>query len=282
MTWYEGYQESGVVRIGKFKITTITPQLYPRSITITATAAPFEKNDPTGFRERRSASWDNTTLGEIFQTIAKRHSLSPRMDSRLSGFTYAHVDQTDETDAAFLSRLAEEHDAVVKPVNGLYILAYRGESRRITGETLPVIKLSCPPVNHPGCNGFIQCSFDTPGRKNCNGTQVKYHDDKTGQIKSITSGSPPYKTDPNVYVNREHAEAIAKGTHRKVRRNKSKIRLDIPGNPYIAAEGLIELDATFPVGMRGTVSIDRVETRGARGEGYRMSLMASNPVSSGN
>ncbi|WP_374708490.1 contractile injection system protein, VgrG/Pvc8 family [Buttiauxella selenatireducens] len=94
-------------------------------ITITATAAPFEKKDKTGFRQRRSASWDNTTLGEIFQTIAQRHNLSPRMDARLSSFTYPHTDQINETDSAFLNRLAEEHDAVAKPVNGAYILARR-------------------------------------------------------------------------------------------------------------------------------------------------------------
>lgn len=278
LTWYEGYEESGVVKIGKFKITTITPQLYPRVITITATAAPFDKADPTGFRERRSASWDSTTLGEIFQTIAQRHKLSPRMDSRLSGFTYKHVDQTAETDAAFLSRLADEHDAVVKPVNGYYVLAYRGEAQSITGKTLPVIKLRCPPINQPGHHAFIQCCVDHPSRKSTGGVQARYHDEATGQIKTLSSGSAPYKVMPNVYVNKEHAEACMKGAGRKGKRDKKKIRLDIPGNPYVAAEGRIELDESFPDGMRGTVSIDRVEARCTRSEGYRMTITASEPV----
>ncbi|WP_239495568.1 hypothetical protein [Marinomonas primoryensis] len=32
----------------------------------------------------------------------------------------------DETDSAFLSRLARERDAIAKPVNDLYVLAKRG------------------------------------------------------------------------------------------------------------------------------------------------------------
>jgi hypothetical protein len=279
LTWYEGYKESGVVKIGRFKITTITPQLFPRIITITATAAPFEKEDTTGFRERRSASWDNTTLGEIFQAIAQRHGLSPRMDSRLGAFSYQHVDQTDETDSAFLNRLAEEHDAVAKPVDGAYILALRGEAKSITGKTLPVVKLTCPPENTPGNEMFIQCSVDTPGKKAASGVRVKYTDEATGEVRTVTSGSPPYKTIPGTYVNQEHAEAVLSGSQRKVKRNTSKIRLDTPGNPYITAEGVVELDSTFPDGMRGRVSIDRVEARGGRNEGYRLSITASKPVS---
>ncbi|MCS2168017.1 contractile injection system protein, VgrG/Pvc8 family [Scandinavium manionii] len=278
LTWYEGYEESGVVRIGRFKITTITPQLYPRIITITATAAPFEKDDPTGFRQRRSNSWDNTTLGEIFQAIAQRHGLSPRMDPRLSAFTYPHADQIGETDPAFLNRLAEEHDAVAKPVNGAYILALRGEAKSITGKTLPVVKLTCPPENHPGNPHFIQCSVDTPGKKGVKGVRVQYTDEATGKTLSLTSGDPPYRTLPGTYVNKTHAEAAMAGGHRKAKRKSSKIRLDTPGNPYIAAEGIVELDNTFPDGMRGRVSIDRVEARGSRSEGYRLSITASKPV----
>ncbi|HCT9390574.1 TPA: hypothetical protein OUC24_004343 [Enterobacter hormaechei] len=278
LVWYEGYKETGVVKIGRFRITTIKPQLYPRVITITATAAPFEKTDPTGFRERRSASWDNTTLGEIFQKIAKRHNLTPRMDSRLGGFKYSHVDQTNETDSAFINRLAEEHDAMAKPVNSFYVLSYRGESASITGKTLPIIQLRCPPVNEPGCRDFIQCSVDMPGKQKSGGVIASYTDEKTGEVKSVTSGSPPYKKLPHTYASKEHAEACMKGKSRKVKRQSKKIRLDVPGDPYIAAEGMIKMDNSFPDGMRGTISIDRVEARCTRSEGYRMTITASEPV----
>ena len=280
LTWYEGYEESGVVKIGKFKITTITPQLFPRVITITATAAPFEKEDPSGFRQRRSASWDNTTLGDIFQAIAQRHNLSPRMDARLSAFTYPHVDQINETDSAFLNRLAEEHDAVAKPVNGAYILALRGEAKSITGKTLPVVKLTCPPDNVPGNQFFIQCSVDTPGKKSVKGVKAQYTDEATGNTLTLTKGDPPYRNMPHVYHSKEHAEAAMTGGHRKAKRDSSKIRLNTPGNPYIAAEGLLEMDNSFPDGMRGRVSIDRVEARCSRNEGYRLSITASNPIKS--
>lgn len=282
LTWYEGYRESRVVKIGAYRITTITPQLYPRVVTITATSAPFEKEDPTGFRKRRTASWDNVTLGEVFQEIAQRHNLSPRMDKRLSGVVYQHVDQTDETDPAFINRLAEEHDAMAKPVDGCYILCYRGESSSITGKSIPTVKLRCPPENRPGDPQFIQISVDSPGKKKNSGVQVKYTDEATGKVVTISKGNPPFKVMPGTYVNKEHAEAALGGAGRKAKRESVKFRMDIPGNPYVAAEGLIELDNSFPEGMRGRISIDRVEVRCSRGEGYRMSVTASKPVSSQN
>lgn len=39
--WFEGYEETGAVRIGAFKISRITPRLFPRRLTIVCTAAPF-------------------------------------------------------------------------------------------------------------------------------------------------------------------------------------------------------------------------------------------------
>ncbi|KFC06353.1 phage late control gene D protein [Trabulsiella guamensis ATCC 49490] len=267
-----------MVKIGKFKITTITLQLYPRIITITATSAPFDHKDSSMFRERRTKSWDDTMLGAIFHEIAVEHNLSPRMDPQLADVYCYHADQINETDSAFLNRLAEEHDAVAKPVNGAYILALRGESKSITGITLPVIKLTCPPENIPGNQRFIQCSVDEPGKKNVKGIRVRYTDEATGKTHTIEHGDPPFRTMPAVFENKEHTEAVLKGGKRKAKRNRSKLRLDIPGDPYIAAEGMIEMDDSFPGGMRGRVSIDRVEVRCSRGDGYRMSITASKPV----
>lgn len=280
LTWYEGYRESRVVKIGAYRITTITPQLYPRVITITATSAPFEKEDPTGFRARRTASWDNITLGALFLEIAQRHKLSPRIDERLGKVFYQHVDQTDETDPAFINRLAEELDAMAKPVDGCYVLCYRGESASITGKALPLIKLRCPPDNRPGDPQFIQISVDSPGKKKTSGVQVKYTEEGTGRVVTLSKGVAPFKVMPGTYVNREHAEAALGGQSRKSKRESEKFRMDIPGDPRVAAEGLIELDDSFPAGLRGRVSVDRVEARCSVSEGYRMSITASKPLTS--
>uniref|UniRef100_UPI0035D021A0 late control protein n=1 Tax=Bartonella sp. MR110HLJHH TaxID=3243555 RepID=UPI0035D021A0 len=63
----------------------------------------------------------------------------PKVDPSLAKIVVRHIDQTAESDMAFATRLAEDYDAVAKPVDGKLVLAKRGEGKAITGETLPII-----------------------------------------------------------------------------------------------------------------------------------------------
>ena len=83
---------------------------------------------------------------------------------------------------------------------------------------------------------------------------------------------------PTPFVNKEHAEQALKGTSRKAKREKRKLNLDMPGDPNLAAETPITLDDSFPNGMAGKMSIDRVVARGSRSGGYRMTITATSPV----
>ena len=64
-----GYLESGMVDKGQFKVTRLTPTLFPFRLTLVATAAPFSKEDETGFKQRRTASHGPTTLGALFEKL---------------------------------------------------------------------------------------------------------------------------------------------------------------------------------------------------------------------
>lgn len=280
LTWYEGYEELGPVRIGDFKITRITPRLFPRRITIVATSAPFTGKDETGFKERRTRSWDATTLGQLFREVVQSHDMTPRVDPELDGLPLGHIDQTDETDAAFLTRLAKEHDAVAKPMDGMYVLALRGRTTTISGKEMTPVILRVPPDNRPGNQHFVNCELDMPQRKSVGGVIAMWQDDATGKVHEVTSGEAPYRKLPHMYVNAEHAAQALKGKSRKAKREKRRITLDVPGDPYLAAETPITLDESFPNGMAGAMSIDRVVARGSRSGGYRMTIEATTPIQS--
>ncbi|EPC4028176.1 hypothetical protein ACRZOU_003983 [Aeromonas salmonicida] len=278
LTWFEGYEELGAVRIGDFKITRITPRLFPRRITIVATAAPFTGKDETGFKERRTRSWDAPTLGELFREVVISHDMTPRVDPELDGIPLGHIDQTDETDAAFLTRIAKEHDAVAKPMDGMYVLAMRGRTTTISGKEMEPVILRVPPDNRPGNQRFVNCELDMPQRKSSGGVIAQWQDDATGKVHEVKSGEAPYRKLPHMYVNAEHATQALKGQSRKTKREKRRITLDVPGDPYLAAETPITLDESFPNGMAGEMSIDRVVARGSRSGGYRMTIEATTPI----
>ena len=69
--------------------------------------------------------------------------------------------------------------------------------------------------------------------------------------------------------------AVAESELRRVGREDLKLLIDCPGNPLLAAEGLLVLDETWPSYMQGRWSITTVTHVGDTATGYRSSITAS-------
>lgn len=272
-----GYEESGLVDKGEFVVTRTTPQLFPSQLQIVATAAPFKVNDETAFKARRSASYENTTLGALFRDLTSKHGFSPRVAPELAMIKLAHVDQTNETDMSFLTRLARQYDAVTKPINDLYVLARRGQTKSISGKILPDITISITTNNRPGNASFTAASIDTASRVRFKGCRTTWWDGGSGKECIVEVGEGPFKKLRQRYQGETEAKAAAEGELRKVKREASKLRIDCPGNPALAAEGLIVLDSTWPDFMQGRWSIDKVTSSGSRQQSFRCSIEATYP-----
>ena len=133
-----GYLESGMVDKGQFKVTRLTPTLFPFRLTLVATAAPFSKDDETGFKQRRTASHGPTTLGQLFSKLVSQHGFSSRVAADVSMIKIAHVDQSNETDMGFLTRLAKKYNLVAKPYGDAYVLARPGQIKSNTLVNAPL------------------------------------------------------------------------------------------------------------------------------------------------
>lgn len=273
-----GWAEAGaLVNKGQFTISRTTPKLFPDQLLVVATAAPWKLADETGFKRRRSASFSDTTLGEIFRTLTRRHGFSPRVAPALDRVVIDHVDQADETDAAFLTRLAGRFDAVAKPFDGLYVLARRGQAKSISGQPLPAVTLSVPPNNSPGEQAFINATVDRNARMRFKGVRAVWFDGEEGVEVEVDAGTEPYKRIRQPHQNSDQAAAAAQGELRKLNREAATLRIECPGNPDLVAEGMIRLDDTWPTHMRGEWSLDKVTARGSRQSGYRCTLEATYP-----
>jgi len=64
-------------------------------------------------REKKTRAWENVGLSEIAETIAKEQGLELLFDAS-SSTVYGRVDQREESDLAFLQRLAEEQGLNLK------------------------------------------------------------------------------------------------------------------------------------------------------------------------
>ncbi len=94
-------------------------QLPAPQITIRARSADFRTTLNIG----REKSWHQTTVGDVIREIATRHNLQMAIGQDLSDRPLDHLDQTNESDASFLMKLARQYGAIasVKSGNLLFI-----------------------------------------------------------------------------------------------------------------------------------------------------------------
>ena len=273
-----GYQSTGVRSLGRFKITSMAESLLPAIITITGTAVPFEKADPTQFKAARSASWQAVTLGNIVQTIAARHGLTPRVHPTLASDFVQHIDQTNEADVQFLTRLAKTYDAVCKVQGAFLIFSLKGQIESMSGRTMAPITVTYTGQTSPTDSDFTNASVSSNDRHKYNGATAYWQNQQQAKRSKVSVGSTPCAYVPGTFVNEASATRAANTRMSKMSREGDKLSLQCQGNPALAAEAALTL-ASFPSQrMAGQWSIDRVTHTYSRGNGYRCKVEATRPV----
>ena len=96
-------------------------------VTIRARSADFRGRSP-----RREGSQHDTTLGAIVEAIASRNRLEASVAPSLAGIKIPHIDQSQESDAKFWTRLAERNggEVSVKWENCCFSKRGRGDGQR--------------------------------------------------------------------------------------------------------------------------------------------------------
>lgn len=265
-----GYGETRLVSMGRFIVDEVEIRSPPATLTVSAKAA-----DMVGpFRSPKTRSWDETTLGALVQAIAAEHRYEAKVDSQLGAIAIAHLDQTEESDMALLTRLAAKHDAVAKPVAGFLVLARQGAIKTTTGLALPTRHLAVNDLaqwryrhsaRKPGGSGTTS-DHDTqkPPTTAMGGAKAYWWDFERGERREVTTGSPPFEEIRYVHATEAEAKAAAATRKNTGERGQGELSFSLPGEPRLAAEG--RLSISLRPGVPLEWRIKRVEHRlGAQG-----------------
>lgn len=133
LTLWLGWQGSALVNKGSFTVDEIEHRGAPDTLTIRGRSADFRGS----LNSRREQSWHDTTLGVIVETIAQRNKLTASVADSLKAIAIPHIDQTQESDAAFLSRLAERNGASVSVKAGKLLFLKAGSAMTVSGKPIP-------------------------------------------------------------------------------------------------------------------------------------------------
>ncbi|WP_318592368.1 phage late control D family protein [Enterobacter asburiae] len=132
-----GWEGTPLEEKGDFTIDAIQFQGAPDTLTIQGFSADFRGK----LNVRREQSWHDTTIGAIVDTIAQRNQLTASVTSGLASIAISHIDQSQETDAAFLSRLAERNGAFVSIKAGKIIFMKAGQAVTASGTPLSLMMI---------------------------------------------------------------------------------------------------------------------------------------------
>jgi uncharacterized protein len=267
-----GWEGEGKTDMGSFTVDELEHAGTPDVLTLRARSAHLRSQQ----RQQREQSWHATTLGAIVDALAGRNSLTPRCHPSLASVAIEHIDQTNESDLNFLTRLGKRYDAVATIKAGALILAPIGAGTTATGATLPSVTLTRASGD--------QHRYHAADRQAYSGIRAQYDDKSTGKTETVLVGTDDgkgVKTLRTTYSSKANALRAARSEYQRLQRGTvsfditlARGRADLLPETHVALRGWKpEIDAT-------DWTIVRAEhTLGEQGFTTRLSLEWRSPNS---
>lgn len=133
-----GWKGKQLVDKGSYIVDEVAHDGTPDRLTIVARATDLR----AGISTKKERSWHRTTLGKLVEHIAKENGLQPAIPAWLAKRPVEHIDQTSESDANLLTRLAEQHDAICTVKSGRLIFCKTGDAETVTGKPFPTVTIT--------------------------------------------------------------------------------------------------------------------------------------------
>lgn len=259
-----GYKETGLVNMGLYIVDEVVVESPPQSMSIRAHAADMRQ----ALKAPRTRTWGKITIGDLVNAIAGEHSLNPRITPKLAAFEIPHLVQTEESDLHLLTRLALNHDAVTKPVNGFLLFAPKGQAKSVSGTTITPVLLTSQDITN------WQATFAERGHYAA--VEGFWHNKQTAQQEKVTVGDgAPVYTIRHTYDTKQQLEAAAKAKLNQLQRGTGTLTLSLPGNPRFMAEAKLTL-VNIRSGADGEWNITTVEHQ-LDNSGYVCRINAQTP-----
>lgn len=258
--------DGALVDKGTYEIDEVEHSGPPDEIRIKGRAAQLQGK----IREQREASYTGTTLGAIVSTIAARLKLIAAIDPKLAAIAVAHVDQTNESDANFLTRLGKQYGATATVKDGRLVFVPAGAGTSASGKALAAVTIERKDgVSH---------RFTVADREAAAGVQAQWQDTAAGTTKTVTAGDDtagPQTKLRAVYPTEREAAAAAVAAKAQATRAQREISLTLAiGRPELQAGGPLRLAGFRPEIDEVPWVIDDVTHTLTGGEGLTTSLTA--------
>ncbi|USJ78260.1 hypothetical protein LDP97_04175 [Aeromonas hydrophila] len=155
----------------------------------------------------RERSWHQSTVGSIVEQVAATYQLAPCVGDSLKGQLIDHIDQANESDLAFLTRLAGQCDAISTVKSGRLMFIKAGQGTTAKGLPLPAITITRQDGD--------QHRFSVADRNAYTGVTAYWQDNKAAEKKKVevkrkrkTKPKPERPLPPGVVVNKKENDLL--------------------------------------------------------------------------
>jgi phage protein D len=247
---YLGYVGQALTRLGRYTVDEIEVSGPPDTIVIRGKASDMRGSGKTV----RSGSWENVPLQQIVRDVAARNGWQPVCPVQTK---VPRVDQLNESDFNFITRLAKQYDCTAKLADGKLLVMPRQGGQTASGKSLVPLVLNRSDLS--------RYQFRLGDRNTQKAVQAKHQDKKTGALKvvqldndELPDGLPAVHTDRHIYPNKSAAEQAAKARLAAFNRSSAGVRLEMAGRTDVFAERSIIVQGIKP-GLDGEYLADAVE-----------------------
>ncbi|MDH5633068.1 MAG: contractile injection system protein, VgrG/Pvc8 family [Gammaproteobacteria bacterium] len=229
-----GYKGEPLINKGVFIVDEVGHQGPPDQITIRGRSADFRAD----LLAQKTRAWDNVTLGDVVQTIAGKHKLEPGIADNLAGAVIKHIDQTDESDANFLTRLGVRYGAIATVKNKTLLFMRAGDGKTKTGQDLPTII-----INRSDGDAY---NFVDPDRESAfSGVTARWLNYGTGQVNHTTAGEAgKVKVIKKTFATQDEAKAAAEAEWKALARGSKRCKIT-------TARAMLDIIPESPIKMVG-------------------------------
>ncbi|MCL0015435.1 MULTISPECIES: phage late control D family protein [unclassified Providencia] len=133
-----GWKNEPLIYKGTFTVDEVEHSGVPDKLTIRGRSADFRDT----LNVKREQSYHQKTLGDIVRTLAERNKLKAVIDEKLDKIKLVHIDQTNESDGSFLTRVAKSEGAIVAVKNGNLLFMKQGQGLTATGQPIQTMHIN--------------------------------------------------------------------------------------------------------------------------------------------
>lgn len=231
-----GFAQAGMADKGTFTVDEIEHSGAPDVVSLRCRSAELGNT----LRQRASQSWHGATLGQIVRDIAAKNKLQANVDATLASTPVQHIDQTNESDVHFLTRLGRLHDAVATVKKGRLVFLPIGSTKNASGAQLQAITLTRADGDRH--------RFHLAARDSYTGVRAYWNDPGAAKKKAVIAGTEEnLKTLRDSYATEDAATAAARAELGRIQRGAATLEITLAiGQPSLMVQTPVNVSGFKP------------------------------------